>query len=325
VLTVLLATRNRAQSLREVLQSYCAVHAPLSGWKLVVIDNGSTDQTPEVIATFTDRLPLHSFREPKLGKNVALNAGLGLVEGDLVVLTDDDAFPAPDWLVQMRYAADQQPAYSMFGGVVVPRWEVSPPSWIRWVNVGPVYTVTDSSLCEGPIEPHHIFGPNMAVRNSVFQAGTRFDAAIGPSGSSYAMGSETELVLRLGRQGYKAWHVKSAIVEHHIRKEQLEKAWVMQRGIRFGRGQYRLYGRDGNTDALACGGIPLRLVRKAVKQAGLAALAWISLRNESQFRACWRFNVFRGEIEEARKLDLERRARSSAHNRTAAEETPRSL
>src|SRR5712664_4657115 len=175
MLTVLLATRNRAAILREVMEAYCHLHVPASGWKLVVVDNASTDQTQEVLASFIGRLPLHSIHEPRLGKNFALNAGLSCVEGDLVVLTDDDAFPNPDWLAQLRTAADAQPAFTMFGGVVLPRWEVPPPAWVRWVDAGPVYTISDPALQEGPIEAHLLFGPDMAVRASAFQSGTRFD------------------------------------------------------------------------------------------------------------------------------------------------------
>jgi glycosyltransferase involved in cell wall biosynthesis len=323
VLTVLLATRNRAQILREVLDSYCHLHAPASGWKLVVVDNGSTDSTPEVLAEFAGRLPLQSVCESKSGKNVALNTGLGLVEGDLVVLTDDDAFPVPDWLVRLRETADQQPSYSMFGGVVVPRWEAPPPPWIRWVEAGPAYTVTDSSLREGPIEPHHVFGPNMALRSSIFQTGARFDTEIGPSGSTYAMGSETELVLRLASQGHKAWHVKGAVVEHYIRKEQLQPVWIRQRAIRFGRGQYRLYGREQNAGARLWRGVPIHLFRRAFKKAAVAALAWISFRKETLFRARWRLNVFLGEIAEARNLVFETRGAALVYSPAASDERRR--
>ena len=223
MLTVLLATRNRAKLLGDVLESYGHLQVPSSGWKLVVVDNGSTDDTAKVVASFAGRLPLHLVSEPKLGKNFALNTGLALLEGDLTVFTDDDAFPAPDWLMQLRVAADSHPEYSMFGGAIVPRWEGPPPDWTQWVELGPVYTLTDPSLKEGPIEAALLFGPNMAIRSEVFQLGTRLDPSIGPRGSNYPMGSETELVLRLSRHGHKAWHVHGARVEHFIRQGQLER------------------------------------------------------------------------------------------------------
>ena len=220
MLTVLLATRDRASLLHDVLEAYCHLQSPPSGWKVVIVNNGSTDHTDQVIASFADRLPIQSVLEPKSGKNYALNAGLDRVEGDLTVLTDDDVFPAPDWLVHLRKAADELPEYSMFGGRIIPRWEVAPPAWIQWINLGPIFTTTPPSMKEGPIPAHLIFGPNMAIRSNIFQSGIRFDSSIGPCGPSYPMGSETEILLRLGRQGNKSWHVSQATVEHFVRKPQ---------------------------------------------------------------------------------------------------------
>jgi cellulose synthase/poly-beta-1,6-N-acetylglucosamine synthase-like glycosyltransferase len=57
------------------------------------------------------------------GKNAAVNAGLRFVSGDLVVFTDDDVLPRHDWLVRLREAADNEPSFGMFGGVIVPRWQ----------------------------------------------------------------------------------------------------------------------------------------------------------------------------------------------------------
>jgi glycosyltransferase involved in cell wall biosynthesis len=324
MLTVLLATRNRAQILREVLEAYCHLQVPISGWKVVVVDNASTDQTQEILASLSSRLPLRSVREPRVGKNFALNTGLNYVEGDLVVLTDDDVFPAPEWLISLRKAADEQPDFAMFGGVVLARWAVSPPAWVPWVDIGAVYTISKSSLREGPIEPHDIFGPNMAVRACVFQTGTRFDPTIGPSGSSYAMGSETELVLRLRKQGFRAWFVQGAVVEHYIRKEQLELSWVLQRGVRFGRGQYRLYGQEKNVRARSRMGIPLHLFRRALKHAVLAVFPFIFRRAEAMFQARWRLNFVLGQIQEARILERERRAQEgSVHMLAATRQTSR--
>ena len=306
MLTVLFATRNRVRILRDVLEAFCGLDSPAGGWKLVIVDNGSTDETAQVLAFFSDRLPLHSVREPKLGKNSALNAGLALVEGDLTVLTDDDVFPRSDWLVQLRNAADAQPECSIFGGTVVPRWEVPPPHWIEWVDWGPMFTITEPSLKEGELPPGMITwvqGPNMAIRACVFESGVRFDTSIGPRGSKYAMGSETELILRLGQQGHRAWYVQGAIVEHFIRKEQLRREWVLGRAIRWGRGGHRLDPRGK-----LWGSIPRHLFRDLPKEGLRMAIAWITFQDEALFRAHWRFNWLIGKAIEARILA---RARNS--------------
>ena len=324
MLTILLATRNRARILRDVLETYCQLQSPASGWKLVVVDNGSTDQTAQVVASFANRLPLHYLLEPTLGKNCALNAGLALVEGDLTVFTDDDVFPNAEWLVKLRQAADANASYSMFGGVILPRWEAPPPKWIRWivaeigrsvrnsdVKAGPVYSLTDGDFKEGQVDPCLIFGPNMAVRTSIFRSGIHFDTSIGPRGSSYAMGSETELLLRLGRYGHKAWYVQDAIVEHFVRAEQLEKAWVLPRAVRFGRGQYRLSRGEKVTGSKLWLGLPRYLLRDIPKEGVSIAVAWVIRKEEALFRSHWRFNYLRGVAIEAFSMARETSASST--------------
>jgi L-malate glycosyltransferase len=306
MLTVLFATRNRARILRDVLETFCRLESPPSGWKLVVVDNGSTDNTLSVLAAFANRLPLQCVSEPTPGKNAALNTGLAMIEGDLTVLTDDDVFPHADWLVQLRKAADAQPGYSMFGGAVVPRWESPPPAHIRWVKVAPTFGMNDPFLKDGPLPLWRIpdiIGPNMAIRSNIFHSGIRFDSSIGPSGSSYAMGSETEFLLRLSKQGYKGWHVCAAIVEHLVRGEQLEKDWILQRAIRFGRGHHRLF-----PNPRLWLGVPRHLFRDLPKEGLRIVAAWASFRQDALFRSRWRFNYLVGVAIEARSMARERRA-----------------
>ncbi len=292
MLTVFLATRNRSDILRQVLDCFRCLQNPVGGWKLVVVDNGSRDDTRQMLATFERRLPLHWFTVADPGKNIALNAGLELLEGDLAVFTDDDAFPHADWLVQLRSAADTQPEYSMFGGAVIPRWELPPPNWISWVNVGPTFGMNDPALLDGPMSFSRlpdIIGPNMAIRAHVFRSGIRFDSTIGPSGSNYAMGSETELILRMGRMGHKGWHIHGAVVEHLVRAEQLDKGWILQRAIRFGRGEQKLC-----PNPRSWWGFPRHLLRDIPKYFLKMIAAGMCFRSEAAFRAHWRLNYLRG-------------------------------
>ena len=306
MLTVLLATRNRSHVFESVLASFSNLRPPSSGWRLVVVDNGSTDSTQQVIDSFRNRLPLHCLVEPRPGKNLALNTGLSAAEGDLVVLTDDDVFPQQDWLILLRNAANARPDFSIFGGSILPRWEVPPPAWVQWANQGAAYAVTDPNWKEGPIPANCIWGPNMAIRAEVFQSGIRFNTGIGPQGANYAQGGDTELTRRLERMGYKSWHVHSAVVEHFIRKEQLDKEWVLRRAIRHGRGEYRLSNAHEVYSRRILLGAPRYLYRKLYHEGRAMLKAWLRSRQKELFESHWRFNYVRGEILEARTLVREK-------------------
>ncbi|MGE4055590.1 MAG: glycosyltransferase family 2 protein [Vicinamibacterales bacterium] len=304
MLTVLMATRNGEDTLQVTLDAFTRLASPAGGWKLLLVDNGSTDRTPQIAAAFDRRLPLTYLWEGGVGKNVALNAGLSHAEGDLIVFTDDDVVPRMDWLVRLREAADNHPAFSMFGGAIVARWEQPPPGWLRWLDHGHLFSVTNPQLREGPVQPETIFGPNMAVRAGVFDAGARFDTSIGPRGSSYAMGSETELVQRLGWQGLRAWHAEHAVVEHIVRGYQMSRAWVAGRAVRFGRGMYRLQRLEqSGTPLLPWTTLMMLKCARRVLRIGRARLTGDE---RALCTARWELNYFRGLMMEAGLRSRER-------------------
>ena len=307
MMTVIIATHNGARTLPGVLDAYCRITVPEGGWKLIVVDNASTDPSREIITSYLDRLPLTYLYEGKLGKNAALNTAIDLIDGDVVLFTDDDVFPRPEWLLSMRAIADAQPSYSIFGGVILPRWETFPPNWIRdWVQLGAVFGLTSPDLTDGPAEFGKIWGGNMAIRASVFQRGFRFDATIGPRGTKYAMGSEAELVRRLSQNGYAAWHVHTAEVEHFVRDFQMQKPWVLSRAIRSGRGQYRLNHPDHSLKMASCFGVPRYLFGNILKQAMQVMKSMLRFDGKSFFLARYTFNYYLGNIIEGRNLHKER-------------------
>jgi len=303
MLTVVFATHNGSRTLPGVLDAYCQLIVPGGGWKLIVVDNASTDRSRDIITSYQDRLPLTYLYEEKLGKNVALNTAIAHIVGDLVVFTDDDVFPRPGWLVSMRAAVDAHPSHTIFGGVILPRWEIPPPDWImECVPPDVVFGLTNPGLTEGPTTPERIFGGNMAVRADVFNRGFRFDVSIGPRGANYAQGSETEFVRRLGQHKYASWHVHKAEVEHFIRDFQMEKSWILARAVRFGRGQYRLNRAVHSTQVVTWFGVPRYLFRQVIEQAVQMLKYMISIEQGKYFRARWNLNCCRGNIIEARNL-----------------------
>jgi glycosyltransferase involved in cell wall biosynthesis len=313
MLSVVMATFNGSRTLPTVLDAHRALEPPPRGWKLVIIDNGSTDNSKEVITAFAQKLPLTYVFEPKRGKNAALNTGLAHAEGDLIVFTDDDAVPHTDWLVEMRAVADAQPSFSIFGGVVLPRWELPPERWILdWVPLDVVYALTNPDWPEGPITPRCIYEPNSAYRAEIFGAGYRFDPSIGPAGSNYPMGSGSEFHVRLLNAGFTAWHCRRAVVEHIVRKSQMQKDWVLGRAFRYGRGQYRQEMRKELKSPRLVWGIPRFILREVATQAFRVGRAKLGGDEKTLFTERWKLNFVAGEAYEARSIYLLNKSPNSA-------------
>lgn len=237
MMSVLLATHNGADTIERTLKAMSQLDAPEGGWKLVIVNNASTDATGALVRKWRDRLPLEYLVEPKLGKARAINKALDRAEGDLIVMTDDDVLPDKDWLVELRRMADAFPQCAVFGGAIVPEFDDSPPPWPMprpWLTV--LYAQTPEHE-EGEIEPRDVSGPNMAIRKSVYDAGHRFDESflVGKYG---LMGDDSEFVRRLSQHGYKVGFAPHARVRHIVGKEQTSWRWMLYRFFRHGRFQF---------------------------------------------------------------------------------------
>ena len=98
--SVLVATRNRADLLRRFLRSLdIACTTAAFSVECLVVDNGSTDHTAKVAAKFAADDPrVKFFREPQPGISVARNLALRHAAGDWVIFIDDDATAEAGWL-----------------------------------------------------------------------------------------------------------------------------------------------------------------------------------------------------------------------------------
>jgi glycosyltransferase involved in cell wall biosynthesis len=295
MLTVVIATRDRSVELARTLSAMERLRTPPGGWRLIVVDNASTDATPSVLSRCAARLPLLALREQRAGMNAALNRALPHLAGDLLVKGDDDILPARDWLLAYRAAADAHPEASVFGGTVRPRFPAPPARWLTDAATPFSVLYAQCDRAAGACSPRDIFGPNWALRTAIFADGTRFDERFGPDGSAdYAMGGESELFARLAARGEAGWFVPAARVEHVIRPAQTSRAWVLARAERFGRGAGRL-------DPPACArgrafvaGLPFGLAARLVAYRGLAAAACLLPQSPGAMRVRYRARFLTG-------------------------------
>ena len=298
--TIIMATHDGAKTLPKVLEGYTRLVSPDGGWSVIVVDDGSTDDTRAVVESYTARLPLLYFLQERSGKNTAINLGVetALLAPDvgLFVMTDDDATPDPDWLVAMQACAAAHPDHDLFGGAIVADWGAPPPDWLlRNVPLGLVFAI--SSFADGPIQPGAIWGPNMAVRRCVFEAGHRFNPDIGPNRGNYVMGSETEFNKRVVAAGHLAWFCNSARVNHFVRPHQLTEEFCLGRAFRGGRGSCVEAGSLAHYPQLL--GAPRWLYTKKIHHALQIGLAILRGDREGNFKARFQYHHTRGFLYQA--------------------------
>ena len=206
-------------------------------WEVIPVDNAGNDETAQISASFSASLPLKFIVEKTPGKNNALKTALGHASGDLLIFTDDDIIPDPAWAKALVDAASRWKTADLFGGRILPKYpegmtaQTIDDSFFMQI----AYVIADWELEEGEFDAGRIWGPNMMVRRRVFDQGLMFNTDIGPTGSNYIMGSETEFLKRAGRAGHIAVYVPSALVYHQIRPEQLTHSWLCGRAFRVGR------------------------------------------------------------------------------------------
>ena len=245
-ISVLLATYNRAGILRETLEQFSQLDLGDLRVEFVVVDNNSKDDTSAVAESFRGRLPLRVVLCPTPGKNAALNTALaeaGL--GEIVVLTDDDVTPRPNWLREIKAACDRWPDVSVFGGTIQVIWpDVRVPAWAEHPFIRSFgfahheYSACDAQYTNGQF-PH---GPNYWVRRSVFEQGRRFDEKIGPRPENRILGDETIFLKGLRDSGYEIVYAPGPCVGHRIQPEVLSADGIRSRAYTLGRGLPYLHG-----------------------------------------------------------------------------------
>jgi hypothetical protein len=113
-ISLVLVTRNRARLLERCLNSVRAQLRPPD--ELVVVDNGSTDETAEVVRRFQPAYPVRYIVETRPGVGCARAAGCVAATGDILAFIDDDAIPEPGWLTAMEETFCLDPRVGVVGG-----------------------------------------------------------------------------------------------------------------------------------------------------------------------------------------------------------------
>ncbi|MEQ1727572.1 MAG: glycosyltransferase [Vicinamibacterales bacterium] len=115
LVSVLLPVYNRPQWIGRAIESVFAQSYPRV--ELIVVDDGSTDKTPDVIERFGPRVT--SLRQPNRGAYAARNLGLARARGELIAFIDSDDSWYPDRLSSQVPLFDKSEVGLVFGDAAI--------------------------------------------------------------------------------------------------------------------------------------------------------------------------------------------------------------
>ena len=187
LISVIVPTRNRAEWLREALQSLVAqtTHGRFD-FEIVVIDNDSTDDTEQVLAQFAAQspIPIRSYRQPVPGDAPTRNCGLQMARGQWLAFFDDDQLAEPNWLAELLAAACLTDAKIVGGAVRLDLDERQLRELGPWCRAALRETDLYSEL--QPYAKTDLPGTgNALVARSVFEAVGHFDESLRHGGSDF--------------------------------------------------------------------------------------------------------------------------------------------
>lgn len=245
MITVILSTYNGANRLMPVLNSFSNVDG-LSNidFELLIIDNGSTDETYAIISKFQQNFVWARYiYEGNSGLNNARNRGILEANGEILIFIDDDLEFVKTWLLAFDELFINHPNALLAGGKltsVVPHG-VQIPSWlaIEGDNSFPYITVSvdhGDKVKSIPLATDSMpVGANMAIRKTVFEQYGLFRADLGLKGNSLMPGAEYEFFMRLAQSNIDWHYVPLAQVFHPIKTSQISQSYFLKRTYGVGR------------------------------------------------------------------------------------------
>ncbi|MGC1307609.1 MAG: glycosyltransferase [Phormidesmis sp.] len=176
-ISVIVPTRNRSFLLDKALQSLCQQTIDSYEFETVVVDNGSTDNTKEIVNKYKSLLPhLKYLYESAPGLHAGRHRGFLESHGDILVYADDDIQAFPTWLATIKQCF-QNSDVVMVGGKNLPHFESYPPIWLQYMWKPPSSSdrilgyLSILDLGDEPkiVSPSLIFGCNFSIRRHILE------------------------------------------------------------------------------------------------------------------------------------------------------------
>lgn len=237
-LSIVICTYNRAELLQSCLMSLIRQTADPSLFEIIVVNNNSTDNTQEIVETFSTR---HSniigVVEFQQGLSHARNRGFRQARTDWVAFLDDDARARPDYVDRLLHDI-KHCDFDALGGVYMPWYKYGKPKWFKdrygsnKANRIHMDKIADCS---------HVSGGNCAFKKTVLEEMSGFAGNLGMKGNKLSYGEETLLQIQMRREGKRIGFDHQLVVDHAVMPDKMKVAWFFASAFIHGRDYWQIF------------------------------------------------------------------------------------
>lgn len=116
-ISIIVPTYNRKEQLKRCLEYLDKQTLPVNEYEIIIVDDGSTDNTPEIINKTNNKKNIRYFFQENKGPAAARNLGISKAKGEIIAFTDDDCILDKDWLHAIDKAFKENPDVSCVKGM----------------------------------------------------------------------------------------------------------------------------------------------------------------------------------------------------------------
>ena len=242
MLSVIVPTRNRSRQLELALRSFERQTLPWHLFEVIVVDNGSTDNTRSVVAYAARDANVKYYYEPRPGLHVGRHVGFRKANGNILIYVDDDIEAFPTMLEAINDAFGRNDV-ALVGGKCIPKFEAEPPQWLTamWTpdaggnRILGALSLIDLGEQPKEINPRFVFGCNFSIRRDVLSGAQGFHPDGMPKELIRFRGDgETHVSDFISVNGYKAYYTPAASIYHWVPSSRMTVDYFCQRAFNQG-------------------------------------------------------------------------------------------
>ena len=229
--SAIICTHNREHYLGAAIDSLLSQN--FADFEVVVVDNASSDLTPDVVKSRLSDSRLRYIYEPVTGLSVARNTGATHAKGSILAYLDDDAIASPNWLQTLWNAYQSDDKLAIAGGKVTLIWDegMVAPVWLSdglAGNLGAYDLGAAVLYIDRPgLTPR---GLNYAVRRTFLEQIGGFDPNLGRVGKNLLSNEELHMTNLALQTGWQVAYLPEALVAHHVSPDRVRRGWFLSRG-----------------------------------------------------------------------------------------------